>query len=299
MANKSIRFIVTPKPFLKPCFAKFRFCVTTPLTTVWCKISFVGENKVFEFIKKTREINTPQTVDEIEAAVFEIVKPYGFKKHGRTLHRFVSDDISQVINFQSGMPTHGMGGRLCVNLGIRIPECSERTFQPKIEKKKYYHEYECTIRSRLGIVSGKQDTWYDLHRKTDKIIKSIIEEIDQYVLPAYEVLNSRDAILAYRKHYPLLDNMNSFILLDECMIYGHLGDIEKAKELFEAYYKTAVDYYNDKIQNGTQCYLKKGDRIVYMGQVITAEKDGYITIHGADHSHIDYLDELAINLGLR
>ena len=125
---------------------------------------------MFGLFKKATEINTTQIVDEIEAAVLEFVKPYGFKKHGRTLHRFVLGDISQVIHFQSGMTTKGMGGQLCVNLGIRIPECSERTFQPKTENKKYYHEYECTIRSRLGTVSGKQETWYDLHKKTDKII---------------------------------------------------------------------------------------------------------------------------------
>ena len=100
---------------------------------------------VFDFWKKKTEINTTQIVDEIEAAVYEQVKPYGFKKHGRTLHRFVSEDISQVIHFQSGMSSHGMSGLLCVNLGIRIPECSERTFQPQAEKKKYYHEYECMM----------------------------------------------------------------------------------------------------------------------------------------------------------
>ena len=59
---------------------------------------------MFGFFKKTTEINTPHIIDEIEAAVLDFVKPYGFKKHGRTLHRFVSGDISQVIHFQSGMP---------------------------------------------------------------------------------------------------------------------------------------------------------------------------------------------------
>lgn len=75
---------------------------------------------MFDFLKKKAEINTTQIVDEIESSVYEHIKPYGFKKYGRTLHRFVSEDISQVINFQSGMPAHGMGGLLCVNLGIRI-----------------------------------------------------------------------------------------------------------------------------------------------------------------------------------
>lgn len=125
---------------------------------------------MLNFSKKKSEINTTQTVDEIESAVYAHIKPYGFKKHGRTLHRFVSGDISQVIHFQSGMPARGMGGLLCVNLGIRIPECSESVFQVKNEKKKYYHEYECTIRSRLGIVSGKNETWYNLERTRQKLL---------------------------------------------------------------------------------------------------------------------------------
>lgn len=166
---------------------------------------------MFDFLQKGTEINTTQIVDEIETAVYAHVKPYGFKKYGRTLHRFVSGDISQVIYFQNGMPAHGMGGLLCVNVGIRIPECSDRVFQPKAEKKKYYHDYDCTIRSRLGTVSGKQETWYDLRGKTDRITKNIMDEIDQHVLPAFEVLSSREAILQHRREYPLLDNMSSVL----------------------------------------------------------------------------------------
>ena len=97
----------------------------------------------------------------------------------------------------------------------------------------------------------------------------------------------------------MLDGMNSLILLDECMIYGHIGNTEKAKELFELYYQYAVKEYNDLVENGHKQYLKKGERVVYMGQDITAEKDGYVTLYGANHGHIDYLDELATNLGLR
>ena len=254
---------------------------------------------MFDFLIKKTDINTTQIIDKIEAAVYEQVKPYGFKKYGRTLHRFVSEDISQVIHFQSGMPKNGMTGLLCVNLGIRIPECSERSFQPPPKNKKYYHEYECTIRSRLGIVSGHKETWYDLHKKTDKIIKSIIEEIDQYVLPAYEVLNSRNAILAHRKDYPMLDNMDNLITLEECMIYGHLGNIEKATQLFDEYYQSVVEEYNDIKANGRKIYLRKGEYVITGNEHITADEDGYYRLYSANHSHIEYLDELAVKLGLR
>lgn len=253
---------------------------------------------MLKFSKTDEKINVPQIIDEIEKAVYAHLKPNGFKKYGRTLHRFVSQDISQVINFQSGMSITNMYGLFCVNVGIRIPECSEREFSVQ-SKKKYYHEYECTIRSRLGIVSGKRETWYDLYKPTEKITKSIINEIDEVVLPVFEVLNSRENILAHRKDYPLFDSFSSISLLEESMIYGHLGKIEKARELFELYYKDAVDEYEDKCKNGQRYFLKKGQRMVSMGQDITAEKDGYVTFYGASHAHIDYLDELAVKLGLR
>ena len=256
-----------------------------------------GETQVFKAFKKPAEISTSKIVDGIEAAVLNLARPYGFKKHGRTLHRFVDGDISQVIHFQSGMPAKGMQGLLCVNIGIRIPECSERTFHP-INSKKYYGEHECTMRSRLGTVRGKDEAWFDLTKHTDKIEKSIISEIEGTVIPAFEVLKTREDILALRKSYNTFDVFDHTRLLDECMIYGHLGDTEKAKELFEAYYRSALDEYNDKTQNGFKYYLTKGQQIVYMGRVIRAEKDGYVTLYGANHGHIDYLDELAKKLGL-
>lgn len=35
-----------------------------------------------------------QQIDYIESEVYKRIKPLGFRKHGRTLHRFVSGDIS-------------------------------------------------------------------------------------------------------------------------------------------------------------------------------------------------------------
>ena len=36
-----------------------------------------------------------------------------------------------------------------------------------------------------------------------------------------------------------------------------------------------------------------------MGQDITAQEDGWVTICGASRAHLNYLDELAAKLGLR
>ena len=52
-----------------------------------------------------KDFNTTEIVDMIEKSVYARLKPLGFRKYGRTLHRFVSEDISQLINFQCGLPT--------------------------------------------------------------------------------------------------------------------------------------------------------------------------------------------------
>lgn len=44
-------------------------------------------------------LRTTESVDIIEKMVYDVLKPLGFKKYGRTLHRFVDGDISQVVNF--------------------------------------------------------------------------------------------------------------------------------------------------------------------------------------------------------
>lgn len=109
--------------------------------------------KILNLLKKEDRIDIPKVIDEIENEVYFHLKPFGFKKYGRTLHRFVSGDISQVINFQSGQYLKPNYGLFCVNVGIRVPESVEKDFEPKLNKK-YYAEYECNIRARLGGVSG-------------------------------------------------------------------------------------------------------------------------------------------------
>ena len=237
-------------------------------------------------------------VDEIEASVYAQLKPLGFRKHGRTLHRFVSGDLSQIIHFQCGLPSAGPAQQMWVNLGIRIPECDERTFSPS-PLKRYYHEYNCTLRSRLGSIDGRQALCFDLREQTSQLLKQILPDVLTKVLPVYDVLSSREAILAHRRDYPHFDVMGrQLILLDEAMICGHLGDLEKAQALFAQYYVNAVHAYQHEKARGKQIYLQKGERVICHGQNITADKTGYFTVRSADDSHIRYLAGLAEKLGL-
>ena len=192
----------------------------------------------------------------IESAVFRKLRPLGFTRHGNTLHRFVSGDISQVIHFQCGPARMNATPLLSVNIGIRIPECAERRFFP-VNDKAYYHEYECNIRSRLGILSSKStegEKAFPLDGDREAICRDILAEIEEIVLPAFEILSNRQAILAHREEYPWFDIVGSHMAqLEAAMIYGHLGNRQKAKELFDTYYESVL--HNPESHPGHISYL--------------------------------------------
>lgn len=253
---------------------------------------------------KKENVSSAQAVDIIENKVYERFGALGFKKYGRTLHRFTDTDISQVINFQNGCPQKGISDTLWVNLGIRIPECAERRFVTE-PLKRYYHEYECNIRTRLDSFIDDGNVGYSLKKSPEKTGEYILKRLTEDVLPVFEALGSRDGILSSRRRFPAFDDMyNHLILLDEAMIYGRKGDLLKAAELFNEYYKACLREYNDTLKYGRKVYLHKGERIVYhctktnKTETVTAPESGYVNIYNADSGHLEYLRGLAEQLDI-
>ena len=222
------------------------------------------------YFEKDKQLDTKSIVDEIEKAVYAEMKPLGFKKYGRTLHRFVDGDISQVISFQIGCPPKGIYDVLWVHIGIRVPECQLRSFEPETDLKKYYPEHWCNMRSCLREIEGKKEDYYDLHDSIQEITSDVLRQIKDNVIPVFNVLNSRFAILDNRRSYPHLDTMNRhLILLEEAMIWGRMGNLQKAEEAFNQYYDSKAQEY--KGHEGWKSY-------------------GYLRVH------LDYLEELADKL---
>ena len=257
------------------------------------------------FICGKNSRTSTESVDIIEKIVYEYLKPLGFRKYGRTLHRFVDGDISQVVNFQNGCPQKGVYNVLWINLGIRIPECVERLFNITEPVKKYYHEYECNMRTCLGTLVDGKDTFYNLRKDPNKIGKDIVKRLEKYVIPVFNTLDSRDAILKHRREYVNFDELNNhLILLEEAMIFGRRGDLAKATHLFNNYYQHILAQYNHKLEHGTQTYLKKGQKLLYHSvrtdklETIVATKSGYVTTYDANNSHLKYLENLAQSLGI-
>lgn len=260
---------------------------------------------MFAFINKNR-LNSTKAVDEIEKTVYEYLKPFGFQKHGRTLHRFVDGDISQIVHFQNGSASKKNYDVLWVNLGIRVPESAEHKFLISSPQKKYYREYECNIRNRLGVLVNGRDTVYHLKKDPHKIGKDIVKKLSQYVIPVFETLNSRDAILNHRQEYVHFDEMhNDLILLDDAMIYGRKGNIKQAEKLFNLYYQKERKRYKYDYEHGSKMYLRKGERVTYhnvrtnQSETIVAKKSGFVVLYDAQRKHLEYLEQLAKELNIK
>lgn len=254
---------------------------------------------------RRNKLTSTETVDIIEKIVYEYLKPLGFKRHGRTIHRFVDGDISQIVHFQNGCPSKGVYNILWVNLGIRVPECVERTFTVTEPLKKYYHEHECNIRTHLGALVDGRDSFYDLRKDPYKTAQDIVRRIEKYVIPIFNALNNRDAILTRRDEFARFDQFNNrMILLEKAMIIGRRGNLTEAARLFNAHYQNALAEFNHELEHGNQTYLRKGESIVYhnvktdKNETITANKNGYVTIYRANKGHLIYLEELAQKLGV-
>lgn len=252
---------------------------------------------------KPNDLPSTETVDIIEKIVYAQLKPLGFRKHGRTLHRFVEEDISQVVHFQNACPAKGVFDILWVNLGIRVPESMERSFTPKTPLKKYYHEYECNIRTRLGSLVDGKDTYYNLKIDPEVIAEDIVKRLQTRALPVFDKLSNRDAILEFRRDYPDFDSFNHhLILLEEAMIYGRRGDLETAASRFNQYYRKALAKYEHELAHGRRVFLRKGESITYRNgktgktETITAESTGKVTLYSANRVHVDVLEKLAAEL---
>ena len=232
---------------------------------------------MFSLFRKEPARSTTEIVDLIQKELHDYLKPLGFRKFGRTFNRVVDGDMVQVIHLQNGCAAKGVTGILWVNLGIRVPECFEHNFSGTEKPKKYYHEYECDIRVRLGELVDRRDSHYDLKRKPEKIAKDIIQRLAVHVMPKFDSLSSRDTILQRAPGFCELNKMLDCYKLRDAMIYGRRGDLETAVRLFNEYYDACA-------RGEWESHNKAGELC------ITKEKP--------HEGHLRYLEELALKLNV-
>ena len=97
------------------------------------------------------------------------------------------------------------------------------------------------MRRKAGIIQIIKEIINGIRKQTVDLLFPRRCPLCDDVLPVFEILNSRESIIAHRREYPWFDTLNSrLILLEESMIYGHMGDKKKAKECFEMYYRSVA-----------------------------------------------------------
>jgi hypothetical protein len=105
-----------------------------------------------------------------------------------------------------------------------------------------------------------------------EITDDILRQLRDIVIPAFLALDSRPAILENRRRYGQIDAFKGhLILLEEAMIYGRAGDLQRAEQVFNQYYDSCAQRYRG--HEGWKSY-------------------GYL------RAHLNYLAELADKLNL-
>ncbi|QIH34135.1 DUF4304 domain-containing protein [Sphingobacterium sp. DR205] len=181
-------------------------------------------------------------LDIVEKDIYAKLKPVGFKKNGRTFNRRLDDGIIQVINLQSGQYPIGQGyeipglrenlyGKFVVNLGVCIESLYK--FQSPTENKKYYKEYDCQIRDRLGTLLTGQDYWWTITDDNNKITQEIIEGIETIAFKWFSGLETKEKIISNNGHLPY--DATPRAKLDIALIVW-FDDKAKGSKLFKDYY---------------------------------------------------------------
>lgn len=181
-------------------------------------------------------------LDIVEKEVFAKLKPLGFKKNGRTFNRQLEDGIIQVINFQSGQ--HPLGenyvvpglrenlyGKFVVNLGVCVESLFK--FQYPTESKKYYKEYECQIRDRLGTLLTGQDYWWTISDNNKKITDEIIVGLETKGLEWFSGVDTKEKIISNYGHLPYSSSLRAKL---DIALMVWFDDKKKGSQLFREYY---------------------------------------------------------------
>jgi hypothetical protein len=189
-----------------------------------------------------------QTADEFQTTLRKKLKPIGFSVFGRTFSRLNYEGLTEIIHIQTGnsdppgtkyLPgfTQNMYGLFTINLGIFIPEVERLWNEQPLPKR--VRELHCSIRTRLGELSNRRDTWWRLDR-SQRMYDEITSLALQFGVPFFERFATRGRILG---EFESLERHESFITVPKivcAMIYLERGNHKRAAGLLEEQAKHAL-----------------------------------------------------------
>jgi hypothetical protein len=182
-------------------------------------------------------------VDGIQAVIAACLKPFGFRKSGRTFNCERADGIVGVVNLQMGSYPIGdhvipglrenLYGRFAVNLGVRLPCIA--TVERTPGDKKIYQEHDCHFRNRLSrLVDGKEEQWWSVEGDCGKIGRDIAALLETIAVPFINQFSSYREVIAYYDHhgvFPFRTDARS--ALDAALVCRYCGQHERYMSLME------------------------------------------------------------------
>ena len=156
-----------------------------------------------------------------------VLKPLSFKKKALNYYRRLAE-VGHIINIQKSSYGDRDNIKFRVNLGVFEPRFWAGSHIGQLPD--YPTEPVCLIRKTINDLRGRKDLWYEIHNYTDeqKLIKEIQEDIQQYILPFFDQLDSVEKILsALEKDSNLLG-----ITFDLLIFYAEHGQKEKVQTVY-------------------------------------------------------------------
>jgi len=197
---------------------------------------------IFHYIQAMKASAHTLTLDKIQESVFDLLKPTGFKKKGRTFNREAEKGIYQVINFQSGefplsdkyvVPglRENLYGKFTVNMGVCVETLINYQSHGKI--KPFYKEYECQIRRRLAALTKGKDFWWSTSDDIENISEEIIDGFKKHGFEWFGLFDTKEKIIANWGNDKYARSPRA--KLDVALLLLS-SDWERGAELFNAYY---------------------------------------------------------------
>lgn len=178
-------------------------------------------------------------LDKIERPIAKFLKDQGFEKRGRTFNREAEKGIIQVVNLQSG--SYPIGNyvvpgiresfycRFAVNLGVGIEELWNASY-PNSPIGSIWQDYNCTIRTRLGVLLHAMDHWWTISEEVTTTSNEIIDGLTTTAFPWFSLFDSRENIdINYTSAMAPAADLHKAVI-------AFFQDRNKGSELLQTYY---------------------------------------------------------------
>ena len=160
-----------------------------------------------------------------------LLKPLSFKKKALNYYRRLAE-VGHIINIQKSSYGDRDHIRFRINIGIFEPKVwlVMYDFKHTGQVPDYPTEPVCLIHKTIKDLRGRKELWYEVDENTNEqeLIKRVQEDIQQYILPFFDQLDSVEKILsALEKDSNLLG-----ITFDLLIFYAEHGQKEKSQTVY-------------------------------------------------------------------